>query len=93
VPIRTFVPMAPLEVSLVSTGLPAAALSGFGRPSNTTVTGVPFELCQESSARTSRLMAPCRSRHHPSGRAPMTFMPSISHRTLSTPMHDNGGLV
>ena len=55
-------------------------IGGFGGCSKTTVTSSPLSAAQRSSSPTSRTIAACRSRHQPSGREPMTFIPSTIQR-------------
>src|SRR3954454_10560598 len=51
-------------------------IGGRGGPSNITVTSSPSSAAQRSRRSTRRTIAAWRSRHQPSGREPMTFMPS-----------------
>jgi hypothetical protein len=51
-------------------------------PSNTTVTASPPRSANASSSSTSARIAPGRSRHHPFGRDPITFMPSTIQRLI-----------
>jgi RNA polymerase sigma-70 factor (ECF subfamily) len=55
----------------------ASTSPGSGRPSKTTVTSDPGP-ARVPRSDTSRRRAAARSRHHPSGRDPMTFMPSTT---------------
>src|SRR5919109_1440936 len=54
---------------------------GRGGRSKTTTTSSPLSAANRSSWSTRRAMAASRSRHQPSGRVPITFMPSTSQRT------------
>jgi hypothetical protein len=53
-----------------------------GLPSNTTVAESPDSATNSATRSVNSWMAPRRSRHHPFGREPMTFMPSINHRLV-----------
>src|SRR6185437_15155186 len=55
---------------------------GDGGCSKTTVTCWPSAEAQRSSRSTSSTIARRRSFHQPSGRVPITFMPSTIHRTF-----------
>src|SRR5436190_9909240 len=52
------------------------------RPSKITVTGSSWVAAKRSNRSTSRRCAPRRSRHQPSGREPMTLLPSTIHSAM-----------
>jgi hypothetical protein len=57
------------------------SIGGDSGRSNTTVTSAPSADAHRSSRSTNAVIARLRLRHHPSGRDPITFMPSTIHRT------------
>jgi hypothetical protein len=63
-----------------TTSITDERIGGRGGCSKTTVTSSPLLAAQRSSRSTRRTIAACRSRHQPSGRDPMTFIPSAIQR-------------
>ncbi len=61
-----------------ATSITVERIGGRGGASKTTVTSSFSAIAQRSSRSTSRTIAAWRSRHHWSGRVPITFMPSTS---------------
>jgi hypothetical protein len=65
------------------TSITVERIGGRGGCSNTTVTSSPLLAAHRSSTSTNATIAACRSRHHASGRVPITFIPSTTQRTVA----------
>ena len=64
----------------VSSGVSPGRRRSRGRPSKKRATGSPASRANASTCAASLAAAAARSRHHPSGRAPMTLLPSTIQR-------------